>query len=216
MSIRLCLIYYLSSKGLQKYYAINTMKITAVCYDRSMRKLIMWNVITLDGYFEGKKAWDLDFHQTVWGKEMEELTLQQLKSADMIIYGTKTYQGMADYWTKETDEKAEYMNKIAKAVCSHSLKTASWNNTTIIKNALTEIPELKNQGDGNLFVFGSGILSESLMKAGLFDEYRLCVAPVFLGKGRLLFKDGLLYQKVKLLEARPLQTGGVILRYGVK
>jgi dihydrofolate reductase len=55
-----------------------------------------------------------------------------------------------------------------------------------------------------------------LMKAGLFDEYRLCVAPVFLGKGRLLFKDGLLYQKVKLLEARPLQTGGVILRYGVK
>jgi len=56
-------------------------------------------------------------------------------------------------------------------------------------------------------------MSESLMKAGLFDEYRLCVAPVFLGKGRRLFEAGLPYQKLKLLETRPLQTGGVILWY---
>jgi dihydrofolate reductase len=181
-----------------------------------MRKLIMWNVVTLDGYFEGEKAWDLDFHQTVWGDELEKFTTEQLDTADMVIYGTKTYIGMADYWIKATDAKAKQMNDVPKAVCSRTLKMADWNNTTIVRDALTEIPKRKKEGDGNLFVFGSGELSRSLMKANLFDEYRLCVAPVFLGKGKLLFSEGLPYQKLKLREERTLQTGGVILMYGVK
>src|SRR5581483_11235184 len=125
-----------------------------------MRKLIMWNVVTLDGYFEGKKPWDLDFHQLVWGKELEEYTTKQLETADMLIFGAKTYKGMADYWSKETDETAKYMNKIKKIVCSTTLKTANWNNSSIISDPLAEIPKLKQQGDGNLFVFGSANLSE--------------------------------------------------------
>lgn len=178
-----------------------------------MRKLIMWNVISLDGYFEGEKAWDLEFHDLAWGKELENFSIEQLKSADMVIYGEKTYQGMAEYWSKAEGETADYMNKIPKVVCSSTLKTANWNNTIIMKDAVTEIPKLKQEGDGNMFVFGSGILSKSLMKANLFDEYRLCVVPVFLGKGRRLFNEGLPYQKLKLLEARSLSTGGVVLRY---
>jgi dihydrofolate reductase len=178
-----------------------------------MRKLIMWNVISLDGYFEGEKAWDLEFHDLAWGKELENFSIEQLKSADMVIYGEKTYQGMAEYWSKAEGETADYMNKIPKVVCSSTLKTANWNNTIIMKDAVTEIPKLKQEGDGNMFVFGSGILSKSLMKANLFDEYRLCVVPVFLGKGRRLFNEGLPYQKLKLLEAQPLQTGGIVLRY---
>jgi dihydrofolate reductase len=173
----------------------------------------MWNVISLDGFFEGEKAWDLNFHDLAWGKELEDFSIEQLKSADMVIYGEKTYKGMADYWTTAEGETAEYMNKIRKVVCSSTLKTADWNNTTTVKDAVTEIPKLKHEGEGNMFVFGSGILSESLMKADLFDEYRLCVVPVFLGKGRRLFNAGLPYQKLKLLDARQLQTSGVILRY---
>lgn len=174
----------------------------------------MWNVISLDGYFEGKKAWDLDFHQTAWCKELEDYSIEQLKTADMLVFGRKTYEGMADYWTKAKDQpEAQPMNSIAKIVCSDSLTAASWNNTTIVKDALAAIPKLKREGDGNMFVFGSGMLSESLMKAGLFDEYRLCVAPVFLGNGRRLFSEGLPYQKLQLLQERPLHTGGVILMY---
>ena len=174
----------------------------------------MWNVISLDGYFEGSKPWDLDFHQTVWGKELEDYVIEQLASADVLVFGSKTYLGMADYWTKaESQPEAEPMNKIAKIVCSMSLKTAEWSNTTIVRDAVAELPKLKQQGDGNMFVFGSGELSASLMKAGLFDEYRLCVAPVFLGDGRRLFSEGLPYQKLKLTQERTLQTGGVILMY---
>lgn len=178
-----------------------------------MRKLIMWNVITLDGYFEGEKNWDLSFHELVWGKELEDFSIEQLKSADMLVFGKITYEGMAEYWTKAEGEIAKFMNEIQKVVCSSTLKTIDWNNTTIVKDAATEIPKLKQQGNGDMFVFGSGNLSESLMKAELLDEFRLCIAPVFLGNGRLLFNQGIPHKKLKLLDARPLATGGVILRY---
>ncbi len=183
-----------------------------------MRKLIMWNVITLDGCFEGEKPWDLSFHELVWGKELEAFSHEQLASADLLIFGENTYTGMAAYWSNAVGDTAEgktaeRMNAIRKVVCSPSLERADWNNTIIVRDAVAEIPALKQEGDGNMLVFGSGILSESLMKANLFDEYRLVVAPVFLGKGRRLFTDGLDEQQLKLLEARPLSSGGVLLRY---
>jgi len=178
-----------------------------------MKKLIMWNVVTLDGYFEGKKPWDLDFHQTVWGDELEAYVNEQLKTIDTLVFGKDTYEGMADYWSKEEGETAEYMNKLPKIVCSTSLEAAEWNNSRVVKDALDEIPKLKQQGDVNMFVFGSGDLSVSLIKAGLFDEFRLCVAPVVLGEGKRLFSEGLPCQKLELLQERPLQSGGVILMY---
>ena len=76
-----------------------------------------------------------------------------------------------------------------------------------------EIAKLKQQGDGNMYVFGSGNLSQSLMNAGLFDEYRLVIAPVILGKGRRLFTESLKYKKLQLLESHSLTNGGIILRY---
>ncbi len=181
-----------------------------------MRKLIMFNMITLDGYFEGEKNWDLGFHDLVWGEESEQLSNEQLKSADMLVFGGVTYEGMAKYWPKEKGETADHMNRIKKVVCSSTLKSADWNNTTIVKDAVAELPKLKQQGNGNMFVFGSSILCEALMKANLFDEYRLVIVPVFLGKGRRLFNQGLNNQPLKLLEARALSTGGVILRYAPK
>lgn len=173
----------------------------------------MWNLISLDGCFEGKKSWDLDFHKSVWGKELEDYSLKQLQTANMLIFGRNTYEGMASYWSSADGETAKYMNKLPKIVCSTKLKTADWNNTTIVKNAVAELPILKNKGDGNMFVFGSGNLSESLMKANLFDEYRLCIAPLFLGSGKHLFGESVKYRKLKLLKERPLQNGGVILMY---
>ncbi len=175
----------------------------------------MWNVITLDGYFEGEKPWDLAFHSLVWGEELEQFSREQLDTADMVIYGKHTYQGMAEYWKKETGEIADRLNTMQKIVCSTTIQTADWANTTIVRDAESEIAKLKKEGSGNLFVFGGSVLSAALMKAGLFDEYRLCIAPVFLGRGRKLFAEGAPYQKLNLREEKTLKTGGVLVKYAV-
>jgi dihydrofolate reductase len=178
-----------------------------------MRKLIMWNVVTLDNRFEGEKPWDLSFHELVWGPELETFVDQQLGKIDMIVFGENTYKGMAEYWSTEKGKTADMMNSVKKIVCSETREKADWNNTTIVKDAVSGIQKLKNEGDGTMFVFGSGILSQSLMNAGLFDEIRLCVAPIILGKGRRLFTDEIQKQNLKLIESQTLSTGGVILKY---
>lgn len=60
-----------------------------------MRKLVTWNMMTLDGYFEGPKPWELDFHALVWGDELEAFSLEQGESVGTLLFGRKTYEGMA-------------------------------------------------------------------------------------------------------------------------
>jgi len=175
------------------------------------RRLIMWNLVTLDGYFEGPKKWDLDFHGQVYGPELQELGLQQLDSAGAILYGRVTYEGMASYWTSETGKTAERMNRIPKIVFSRTLKNATWNNTRLLRNAEEEIARLKSESGGDLFVFGSADLSASLMARDLFDEYRLCIVPTVLGAGTPLFKPTPKPKPFKTREVRTLKTGGILL-----
>ena len=179
-----------------------------------MRKLIMWNLITLDGYFEGAKSWDLDWHGEVWGDELERLSLDQLHSADMLLFGRATYQGMAAHWTTAKGEVADMMNRIPKVVFSRTLRRADWSNTTLVNGpAIPAVQKLKQAGSGDMFVFGSADLSTTFVREGVFDEYRLIVTPIVLGNGAPLFGRGLSPQKLKLLESRALGSGGVILRY---
>jgi len=179
-----------------------------------MRKLIMWNIITLDGYFEGDQHWDLSFHEVVWGEELQTLSIEQLHSADYLVFGRVTYEGMAAYWSTAKGEIADLMNNIPKIVFSKTLQSADWNNTTLIQeDASAEIQKLKEQGDGDLYVFGSANLSETFVNDNLFDEYRIGVAPVILGSGRQLFGRGLSPKNLTLVSSQPLSTGGVVLKY---
>jgi dihydrofolate reductase len=179
-----------------------------------VRKLIMWNLITLDGYFEGEKSWDLPWHEQMWGEELEQFSLEQLQSADMLVFGRVTYEGMAAYWQTATGAIADYMNSLPKLVCSRTLQSVEWHNTTLVKHgAANQLAKLKQEGNGNMFVFGSANFSKTLMNDNLFDEYRIGLAPVIHGSGRLLFCEGLRPNMLRLLEARRLSTGCVILRY---
>ena len=179
-----------------------------------MGKLIMWNIITLDGYFEGEKSWELPFLETVWGPEMERFSLEQLGSTSYLVFGRITYEGMAPYWKTTTGEVADYMNSLPKIVCSKTLNSADWNNSILIKeNVANEIAALKAKSDKDMYVFGSANLSETLIREDLFDEYRIGIAPVLAGKGRYLFPKGLPEKKLSLISSQSLMTGGVILKY---
>ena len=179
-----------------------------------MSKLIMWNIITLDGYFEGEKSWELPFHQLVWGSEMEHFCLEQLSSTSYLVFGRVTYEGMAAYWKTEQGEIADLMNNLPKIVCSRTLNSADWNNSMLIKeNVANEIATLKAKSDKDMYVFGSANLSETLIRENLFDEYRIGIAPVIAGKGRYLFPKGLPEKKLSLISSQPLTNGGVILKY---
>jgi hypothetical protein len=85
----------------------------------------MWNIITLDGYFEGDKNWDLSFHEKLWGPELEKKSIEQLKSADYLLFGRVTYEGMAAYWKTAEGEIAGLMNSIPKLVCSRTLNSVT-------------------------------------------------------------------------------------------
>lgn len=182
-----------------------------------MGKLIMWNLVTLDGYFEGSKPWELDFHEDAWGDELERFSVEQLKAAEMLLFGRKTYEGMASHWATAEGEDAEIaglMNRMPKVVFSRTMKKADWANTTVMgANAEQEVRELKRGAAKDLFVFGSADFSASMVRAGLFDEFRLCVSPVVLGAGTPLFKPIPEAVHMMLAQARPLKTGGVILTY---
>ena len=180
-----------------------------------MAKLIIWNIMSLDGAFEGAAPWDLSMHETVWGPELEQLSKEQLAESTVLLFGRATYEGMAAYWQKETGEIADGMNNARKAVVSTTLKSADWRNTRLLRSIDDVVRLKKDTGDKNIFVFGSAKLTSGLRQAALIDEYRICIAPLLLGAtgGAPMFKPGDARQRLKLIEARPITGGGVILFY---
>jgi dihydrofolate reductase len=180
-----------------------------------MRKLVVWNLMTLDGYFEGTTPWSLDFHMLAWGDELEHYARELGNEGDTLVFGRKTYEGMASYWptATETPEIKAYMNGIAKIAVSRTMDKADWNNSRVVRDPVTELAMLKAEPGKTIFVFGSAELADTLAKAGLVDEYRICLVPVILGSGNPHFKPASEQVRLKLLESRPLKTGGVILRY---
>lgn len=179
-----------------------------------MRRLVAWNVMTLDGRFEGARPWDLDMHGTVWGDELSDFSLAQGEEIGTLLFGRRTYEGMRDYWTAAEGPVATMMNGIEKAVASRTLEAADWSNTRLLKGEAGEtVRELKAEAGKDVFIFGSADLLASLMAEGLVDEYRLCLAPVVWGEGTPLFKAGAGRTRFTLRESRPLKTGGLILFY---
>ena len=93
-----------------------------------MARLIMWNLMTLDGFVEGPNR-DISWHLDVWGEELEQLSIEQLNAAGGLLFGRVTYELMANHWPSATGEVADFMNAAPKYVFSRTLKTSGWNNT---------------------------------------------------------------------------------------
>jgi dihydrofolate reductase len=181
-----------------------------------MRKIIVSNYITLDNYYAGPNG-EIDWF--VWNKETELYSIELSKSIDTILFGRITYDMMASYWpaAKAPDESpiiSEYMNTTAKIVFSKTMKTADWNNTTVINEInRADILTLKQQPGKDIVIYGSGTIFSALMQLELIDDYRFFINPVILGKGKPQFHDINDKIKLKLVETKRFTTGVVLVHY---
>ena len=182
-----------------------------------MRKVILANLVSVDGYFEGPNK-ELDWFNV--DSEFLEQAEETLNFADILLFGRITYEHMASYWpTAEAIKNdpiiAKKMNSLSKIVFSKTLEKAKWENTKLVKeNIIGEILILKQQPGKDIVIFGSSDLSVYLMQADLIDEFRIFINPVALGGGKTLFKSINKRYNLKLLNVKTFKSGNVLLCYG--
>ena len=178
----------------------------------SKRRLIVSNMMSLDGFFEGPNR-ELDWH--IADAEFIAYAADMLRSSDTIVFGRTTYELMAGYWpAAPKDDVAEKMNGLPKLVFSKTLPAADWNNTRLARgDAGEELARMKQQPGKDIVILGSAKLASSLLRKGLIDEYRVILNPILLGRGNLLFGDVGDKVRLKLRKTQPLQSGVVVLYY---
>jgi dihydrofolate reductase len=181
-----------------------------------MRKLVVSEFLTLDGVMEdpggAEKSkyggWAFQFNR---GPEGDKFKSDELFASDALLLGRTTYQGFAEAWPSRTGEFADKINSMVKHVVSTTLEKGEWSNSRIIKgNVAEEISKLKAMPGKDILVAGSGQLVQTLMQHDLVDEYRLMVYPVVVGSGKRLFKDGSDRKALRLVEAKPVGSEGVL------
>jgi dihydrofolate reductase len=181
-----------------------------------MRKLIVFNFVTLNGYFEGPKR-DISWHRH--GAEENEYSVEGLKSGSTLLFGRVTYEMMASYWPTPVAIKndpivAAGMNHADKIVFSRTLKRAEWNNTRLVKdNIVEEIKRMKQLPGKDMTLLGSGSILIQFAEQGLIDEYQIMVDPVVLGDGTSIFKNIKHKLDLKLTRTRTFKSGVVLLCY---
>jgi len=179
-----------------------------------MSKLIVYNFVTLNGFFKGANE-DIS-----WAKkgssEESEFAADNLKSGNILLFGRVTYEMMEKYWPTPEAHKndpivAEGMNEAEKIVFSNTLEKANWKNTRIIKNDIVEeIKKLKKQNGKDMVVLGSGSIVNRFAEEGLIDEYQIMVHPVVIGEGTPLLKNIDHMMDLKLTVTKTFKSGVVL------
>jgi len=166
---------------------------------------------TRGGFSNG--GWSVPYGDDVMSAAMGERMARTPRGGGGLLLGRRTYLDFAAVWPNRTDNPfTEVLNKTQKYVASTTLREPlPWQNSTLIQDTETAVAELKRERD--LTVLGSGALVQSLMRAGLIDEYLLMIHPLVLGDGRRLFPDGSPHTALKLVGCKPTTTGVIIATY---
>lgn len=201
-----------------------------------MRKLIVSNFLSLDGYYEGpdKDVTALFDFRTDADRPDESIELysaERLREADTMLFGHTTFKGFKDTWPSVVGDKeasstqrdiSSRLNAIEKLVIADSLlleDTGPWRDTTRIirrADAHDQLAEAKAQDGRDILVQGSHILWNDLLAYGLVDELHLMFLPVAVGQGTPVFteqvKEALLLVNTRRFEG----SENIVLRYKVK
>ena len=184
-----------------------------------MAKLIVFNNISLDGYFtdaDGEMRWA---YSSVQDSEWDIFVASNASGGGTLVFGRVTYEMMQSFWPTPQAMQAypalaERMNKYSKIVFSRTLTEATWNNTRLINDDLIEeVRELKKSPDNHMAILGSGSIVSQLAEARLIDEFQFVMTPVVLGAGRTLFEGIKGHLPLKLKSTRVFKNGNAVLFY---
>jgi len=178
-----------------------------------MRKVIAAINMTIDGF--------CDHTAGIADEELHNHYTELLSQGGAMLYGRTTYQLM-EFWRtvlekpsekKSMNDFARVIDKIPKIVFSRTLKNVDWESATIAKRDLKdEVLALKQQ-PGKDILIGSPSLIVQLTQLHLIDEYQLCVHPVVVGSGLILFKNISDRMEFKLLKTKTFGSGAIVLYY---
>jgi dihydrofolate reductase len=147
------------------------------------------------------------------GGEQEAAGEDEVRLADALLLGRKTYEALAPIWLRTTGAFADRVNSIPKYVASTSLtEPLEWNATLIKGDLVEQVRRLKAQHDGNLLTYGCGEFAFELVKHGLVDEVHFWVHPVVWNEERRPF-HGLGHVRMNLKDSRVFRTGVVLQNY---
>jgi dihydrofolate reductase len=183
----------------------------------NMRKLIVFNHVSLDGYFVDGKG-DMSWAHAQ-DPEWNEFVAENATSGGELLFGRKTYDLMVSFWPTPValqyfPEVAEGMNDAPKVVFSRTLNAATWNNTKLVKGDIAaEVRKMKSMPGPGMVIMGSGTIISQLAPEGVIDEYQIVVGPIALGSGRTLFEGLREKLPLKLTKTRAFGNGNVLLCY---
>jgi dihydrofolate reductase len=193
--------------------------------ENPMRKLVVAEIMSLDGHVEGPggNVMALPMDHT-----FDEHNAERLRAADTLLLGRRTYEGFRAFWPAVAADPAQSpanreisrlnggMQKVV--VSDGDAPVGPWADTTRIvgrADAHQAVAELKAQDGGDILVFGSRTLWHDLLLAGLVDELYLMVGPQPLGGGTPALPAPL--PPLRLLESRARHdSDNVLLRYDAR
>jgi dihydrofolate reductase len=180
-----------------------------------MGRVVVSSFISIDGYTEAANREMVPPPPT---PDLFRHFISVNMSRDGIfIYGRVTYEGMVGYWTspEANPAQAKQLADTRKVVFSKTLQKADWGRVTIARgdDLVADVEAMKAETDRDLTILGSAKLVNAFLAADLVDAFNLLVTPITFGSGTRLFQDGYQRRKWKLAEARPFDSGAVLLNY---
>jgi dihydrofolate reductase len=182
-----------------------------------MRKLVVFNMVSLDGFFVDSKG-DMSWaHKN--DAEWNAFVNENASGNGVLVFGRITYELMASYWPtpmalQNSPVVAKGMNDMPKIVFSRTLDNASWSNTKLVKGDLAgEVGKLKKGPGPDMVILGSGSIVSQLAQQNLIDEYQIALSPIVLGNGRTMFEGLKEKLNLKLTKSRTFGNGTVFVCY---